>query len=130
MSTSNATVKFVGDLRGFVNRMTRTMVDVTFAEYPAEIREILTRNIVDLAVIRDAASNPGYEDDATRLAVIRQVLAENEAWYAEADEDTSDDHNATTGTDPADTELPAPDRPEDPDAGAAPPDSQKGEPDA
>ena len=130
MSTSNVAVKIVGDLRGFVDRMTRTMVDVTFAEFPVEVREVLARNITDLAIIRDAASNPDYPDDAIRLAVIRQVLADNDAWYAEADEDTPNDDDAAAGTDPADTELSAPDRPEDSDAGAAPPSSQEGKPDA
>jgi len=127
MSTSDATVKIVGDLRGFVDRMTRTMVDITFAEFPVEVREVLARNIVDLAVIRDAANNPSYSDDAVRLAVIRQVLAENEAWY---EQEETDDDDAAARTDPADTELSAPDRPEDPDAGTAPPSSQEREPDA
>jgi hypothetical protein len=89
MSTSDVAVKIVGDLRGFVDQTTRAMVDVTFAEFPVEVREVLARNIVDLAIIRDAANNSDYPDDATRLAVIRQVLADNEAWYGEEGE--SDD---------------------------------------
>jgi hypothetical protein len=94
MSTSNAAVKIVADLRGFVEDMTRTMIETTFAEFPPEIREVLVRNIVDLAIVRDAVNEESnYPDDAMRLAVIRQVLADNEAWYDEADdtEGESDD---------------------------------------
>jgi hypothetical protein len=77
-------MKIVGDLRSFVDRMVLTMVETTFAEYPAEIREILVRNIIDLSIVRDAANNPGYPNDAARLAIIRRALADNEAWYDEA----------------------------------------------
>jgi hypothetical protein len=87
MTDSNAYVKIVGDLRGFVEDMTRANIEATFAEFPPEIREVLVRNIVDLAIVRDAANEESdYPDDAMRLAVIRQVLADNEAWYDEADD--------------------------------------------